>query len=247
METVSKNEMAETIMGKRELPANAIIFDQPCELGYHCPVCEYNHTFNGNYDERLEWSEYNGFIWCRVCNFDFPSYLCIPDKKQAVETYLLTVHQAQVMAGYLYKVGQFHERFNHPNLESPKIPDQSRCNLRVSLLEEELKELKTAIQKGDIVEVADALCDLQYVLSGAVLEFGLGSKFNDLFNEVHRSNMSKICTSKEEAEKTVEHYKAQGVESYIRGRDNVYLVYRKSDNKTLKSINYSPANLKNLL
>jgi predicted HAD superfamily Cof-like phosphohydrolase len=42
------------------------------------------------------------------------------------------------------------------------------------------------------VEIADALCDLQYVLSGAILEFGFGGKFKSLFEEVHRSNMSKV-------------------------------------------------------
>ena len=54
--------------------------------------------------------------------------------------------------------------------------------LRVNLLREELKELEAAIADNDLVEVADALADLQYVLSGAVLEFGLGAKFRTLFD-----------------------------------------------------------------
>jgi len=77
----SKNELAEKIVGKRDIPANTIIFDQPCELGYHCPICEYpilNGGLNAQYDERLEWSEYNGFIWCSVCNKDYPACFCIP-------------------------------------------------------------------------------------------------------------------------------------------------------------------------
>ena len=72
----SKNERAEKIAGKRKLDG-AIPFDQPCELGYHCPVCEYELVSDGNFDERLGWSEYNGFLWCAVCNVDYPSCLCL--------------------------------------------------------------------------------------------------------------------------------------------------------------------------
>ena len=74
----------------------------------------------------------------------------------------------------LNQVAEFHRTFHAPVLETPRIPSEARCNLRVSLLTEELDELREAIIDGDIVAVADALCDLQYVLSGAVLEFGLG-------------------------------------------------------------------------
>lgn len=49
----------------------------------------------------------------------------------------------------------------------------------------------------------------QYVLAGAIHEFGLGSRFAELHNEVHRSNMSKACTTREEAERTVAHYAAK--------------------------------------
>jgi uncharacterized protein YbaR (Trm112 family) len=77
---VSKNKRAQEIVGLRDIPPNAIPIDQPCELGYHCPVCKYKH-FRGthmDWDERLEWSEYEGFLWCSVCNKDYPSCLCIP-------------------------------------------------------------------------------------------------------------------------------------------------------------------------
>ena len=106
----------------------------------------------------------------------------------------------------LNQVAQFHKTFGHPILESPTIPSKERTDLRVSLIAEELKELQEAIEAGDLVEVADALCDIQYVLSGAVLEFGLGEKFATLFDEVQRSNMSKACKTEEEAQATVKHY-----------------------------------------
>lgn len=90
----STNELAEQIVGKR--PATSgIILDIPGELGYHCPVCKYKSTFKGNYDERLQWSEYNGFIWCSVCDKDFPSALCQPNIDKAIETYLSCVMDAK--------------------------------------------------------------------------------------------------------------------------------------------------------
>ncbi|RED97953.1 pyrophosphohydrolase domain-containing protein [Marinoscillum furvescens] len=148
----------------------------------------------------------------------------------------------------LNQVAEFHKTFKHPIEPSPVIPAKERCELRVSLIAEELKELQEAITNNDLVEVADALCDIQYVLSGAVLEFGLGEKFVELFNEVQRSNMSKACVSKEEAEKTVAHYREhKNTEAYIVEEDGKFLVYRKGDNKTLKSINYSPANLESII
>ncbi|NMM50445.1 pyrophosphohydrolase domain-containing protein [Marinigracilibium pacificum] len=148
----------------------------------------------------------------------------------------------------LNQVAEFHKTFQHPIEENPVIPAESRCDLRVALLAEELKELQEAIKDKDIVEIADALCDIQYVLSGAVLEFGLGEKFKALFDEVQRSNMSKACETEEEAQKTVDYYKEKKNEDcYFKKVDGKYLVFRKSDNKTIKSINYSPADLKSIL
>ena len=148
----------------------------------------------------------------------------------------------------LNQVADFHRTFQHPILNTPTIPDEKRCKLRVELISEELKELEEAIKDNDLVEVADALCDIQYVLSGAILEFGMGEKFKTLFDEVQRSNMSKACKTMDEAEATVKHYKEnKDTDSYIKEVDGLYLVYRTEDNKTLKSINYSPADLKGIL
>lgn len=148
----------------------------------------------------------------------------------------------------LEMVAKFHRTFNHPVLDKPAIPDPRRCQLRVDLIAEELKELEEAIRERDIVGVADALCDIQYVLSGAVLEFGLAEKFDSLFSEVQRSNMSKACKSEEEAVRTVEYFRqTKGEECYYRQEGNLWLVYRSSDNKTIKSVGYSPADLESIL
>lgn len=147
----------------------------------------------------------------------------------------------------LSAVAEFHKTFQHPILENPEIPNEKRCELRISLLAEELNELKEAVKDKDLIEIADALCDIQYVLSGAVLEFGLQDKFKELFDEVQRSNMSKACKSLEEAKRTQAHYLKQGVESHIEKIDGNFLVFRIPDNKTLKSVDYSPADLKSIL
>lgn len=148
----------------------------------------------------------------------------------------------------LEMVAEFHRTFKHPILNAPAIPDENRCKLRVALIAEELKELEVAILEKDIVGVADALADIQYVLSGAILEFGLGDKFKALFEEVQRSNMSKACNTEEEAIRTVNHYKEKdGTECYYKQADGKWLVYRTSDNKTIKSIGYSPADLEKVL
>lgn len=145
-------------------------------------------------------------------------------------------------------VADFHRIFKHPILTNPTIPDENRCRLRLALLTEELKELEVAIINKDITEVADAFCDLQYVLSGAILEFGLGDKFKMLFEEVQRSNMSKACSTESEAIKTVQFYLAKdGTECYYKEVEGKWLIYRKNDNKTIKSINYSPADLDKIL
>jgi len=145
-------------------------------------------------------------------------------------------------------VAQFHNTFKHPILTTPAIPEEKRCKLRVALIAEELKEFEVAILENDIVAVADALCDIQYVLSGAILEFGLGEKFKSLFEEVQRSNMSKACSSEAEALETIEFYRQKdGTDCYYREEAGKWLIYRTSDNKTLKSIKYSPADLDSIL
>jgi predicted HAD superfamily Cof-like phosphohydrolase len=148
----------------------------------------------------------------------------------------------------LNMVAEFHRTFKHPILPQPAIPSEDRCRLRVALLEEELKELQVAILEKDLTGIADALCDIQYVLSGAILEFGLGEHFDTLFREVQRSNMSKACNSEKEAMDTVAYYREKdGTECYYRQEGDRWLVYRSSDNKTIKSIAYSPADLEAIL
>lgn len=96
------------------------------------------------------------------------------------------------MNDHLKNVKSFHEVFEVNIEDNPKIPDGDRVILRADLLQEELSEFIEACEKRDLVKVADALVDLEYILCGTVLEFGLADIFDKLFKEVHRSNMTKL-------------------------------------------------------
>lgn len=163
--------------------------------------------------------------------------------------FLQKMIEPPVTVDYLSMVSKFHRLFQHPVLDTPQIPPKNRCDLRRNLIREEFKELEVAIEVGDIIAVADALCDLQYVLSGTVLEFGLKEKFPLMFDEVQRSNMSKACNTEQEAKETIEEYRLMGEVWWMHyeEKDGKFLVYRTEDRKTLKSINYSPANLKQFI
>jgi hypothetical protein len=92
-EGFSKNAEAERLFGLRRTDCTA--FDQPSELDYHCPVCQYPQISDENYDGRLHWSEYESFIWCSVCNVDYPSCLCLPREPQrATGIFLSSVREA---------------------------------------------------------------------------------------------------------------------------------------------------------
>ncbi len=116
-------------------------------------------------------------------------------------------------------VGDFMEAFGQLVLDEPQLPGENIEDLRVDLIAEELQELKEALNNRDIVEVADALTDLLYVIYGAGHSFGID--LNDCFDEVHRSNMSKLGED---------------------GRP----IYR-HDGKVLKGPNYFPPDLESIL
>lgn len=152
------------------------------------------------------------------------------------------------MNDFLEKVKCFHEMFNAPVLETPQIPSKERCDLRVTLIQEELDEMKEAIENGDVIEIADSLGDLMVVLCGSILEFGMGDKFNEIFENIHNSNMSKACNSQQEALATLSHYKQKdGTEGRYEEVNGKYIVYRSVDNKVLKSVGYSPASLEDII
>ena len=120
----------------------------------------------------------------------------------------------------------------------------------MSLISEEVKELEKAVHDHDMVETIDALADILYVVYGMGARIGID--LDEAFDIVHESNMSKLCSTEEEAKQTVAFYEQQFKDnrsSYdsptIRKSDDgrKFVVYNKSTGKVLKSIKYTPANL----
>ena len=87
-------------------------------------------------------------------------------------------------------VGDFMEAFGQEVQLEPTWPDFNTRELRLELIQEELEELSDAVADRDMIQIADALTDLLYVVYGAGHTFGLD--LDECFQEVHRSNMSKL-------------------------------------------------------
>lgn len=96
------------------------------------------------------------------------------------------------MKKQLDAVKKFHESFEVPFGESPKLIYKDRGILRYNLMSEENDEYLEAMLNGDKVEIADALGDMLYILCGTILEHGMQDKIEEVFNEIQRSNMSKL-------------------------------------------------------
>lgn len=88
------------------------------------------------------------------------------------------------------KVKEFHETYGAYISEESKLPDPSIRELRKSLLQEEFDEYMKAEEDNDLVEIADALGDMMYIIYGTAISYGI--PLDDIFNEIHASNMSKL-------------------------------------------------------
>lgn len=106
-----------------------------------------------------------------------------------------TTTDALTLAEATAHVREFHDAFGIPNAAEPiaAIGDRDAL-LRYKLIREENEEYLEAALKGDLVEVADALGDILYILCGTMLKHGLQDKLDAVFREIQRSNMSKLGT-----------------------------------------------------
>lgn len=89
-------------------------------------------------------------------------------------------------------VAEFHDIFKIGNADEVKLIDEKDYTLRYNLIKEENEEYLDACKNGDIVEIADALGDQLYILFGTILKHGLQHKIEEVYDEIHRSNMSKL-------------------------------------------------------
>lgn len=116
-------------------------------------------------------------------------------------------------------VEEFHRIYGLPVRQEPQIPDKNEIQLRRDLLSEEYWEYDDAAHKNDIVGIADALADMIYIIHGTALVYGI--PLDAVFDEVHRSNMSKLDE--------------EGKPLY------------REDGKVLKGSLYSPPNIQEIL
>lgn len=153
---------------------------------------------------------------------------------------------SQSKVPFVSEVEDFNSLMGKPNNYEPTIPDKKNWMFVYDFIREELEEYKEACEKGDIVEVLDALCDITYVsLGNGAMLHGLKDKILPAYAEVQASNMSKACSTEDEAKKTVEiRSKEQGEDCHYEKVDDKYVVYRSRDKKVMKSINYFKPDLK---
>lgn len=151
------------------------------------------------------------------------------------------------------KVTEFNKAFDVERVDTftDKVYDnQKLIQLRMGLIREEMKELEEAVSNKDRKETIDALTDILYVV------YGMGDCLNiDLdksFDIVHRSNMSKICETEEQAVETVLKYKNDPnspykTPSYRKLNETQWLVYNNDNGKVLKNKDYQKADFSEML
>ena len=147
---------------------------------------------------------------------------------------------------FVNEVEKFNFTMGKPNNYEPTIPEKKEWQFVYDFILEELEEYKEACEKGDIVEILDALCDIAYVsLGNGTMLHGLKDKIWPAYQEVQASNMSKACSSEEEAQATVERRsKEQNEPCHYEKVDKYYIVYRTRDRKVMKNVNYFRPDLK---
>jgi len=141
---------------------------------------------------------------------------------------------------FVDEVQEFNDTFGKPNNYEPTIGNKKEWMFVYDFIQEELAEYKEACEKGDIIGILDALCDITYVsLGNGTMLHGLKGKIWNAYQEVQASNMSKTCATVEEADETV--FKRALEKNHPCHWEKVedrYVVYRSSDKKVMKSINY---------
>jgi hypothetical protein len=131
------------------------------------------------------------------------------------------------------------------NRTTPTI-DPKDADFVINFIQEELDELKQAVEENNIVGVFDAILDITYVcLGNGALVFGLKDKMLDGYAEVQASNLSKACKTEQEAKETVKvREQEQGEGCHYEKVGDYWIVYRTRDRKVMKNINYFKPDLK---
>jgi hypothetical protein len=155
------------------------------------------------------------------------------------------LHLKENYVPFVSEVEEFNAVMGKPNNYNPVIPDEKEWMFVYNFILEELEEYKHACETGNIVEVLDALCDITYVsLGNGAMLHGLKDKVWPAYQEVQASNLSKACSSEEDAQETVRvRSEEQGEPCHYEKVDKYYIVYRTRDRKVMKNIKYFRPNL----
>jgi hypothetical protein len=150
---------------------------------------------------------------------------------------------------FISEVEEFNAVMGKPNNYNPVIPDEKEWMFVYNFILEELEEYKHACETGNIVEVLDALCDITYVsLGNGAMLHGLKDKVWPAYQEVQASNLSKACSSEEDAQETVRvRSEEQGELCHYEKVGKYYIVYRTRDRKVMKNIKYFRPDLSKFL
>ena len=150
---------------------------------------------------------------------------------------------------FVSEVEEFNATMGKPNNYEPTIPEKKEWQFVYDFILEELEEYKEACETGNITEVLDALCDIAYVsLGNGTMLHGLKDQIWPAYQEVQASNMSKACSSEEEAQETVKVRSQEQKEAcHYEKVGEYYIVYRTRDKKVMKNINYFRPDLKQFL
>lgn len=143
------------------------------------------------------------------------------------------------------KIERWAQTFSLPILEKPTLLPELENDLAIKLIEEELEEVKHALRNKDIIEMVDGLGDLFWVVVRAMQSAGVD--VDKTIDAIYDSNMSKLATSKEEAEASVKRYEEMGIKTdFKKVGKKYYKIFRLMDNKVLKSINFAVPNFDKL-
>jgi predicted HAD superfamily Cof-like phosphohydrolase len=156
------------------------------------------------------------------------------------------IRELKTSVPFIDEVEEFNAVMGKPNAYEPNIPERKEWEFVYNFILEELEEYREACERGDIVEVLDALCDITYVsLGNGAMLHGLKDKVWPAYQEVQASNMSKACKTEEDAKATViQRANEQGEDCHYEKIGEYYIVYRTRDRKVMKNVNYFRPNLK---
>lgn len=113
----------------------------------------------------------------------------------------------------LLQVLEFHKKFKVGIGEKPRLIDSETSLNRYKFMREEVEEYLEGVGKNDLPNIAKELCDILYTTYGTIIEHGLQDKIEEIFDEVHRSNMSKDYSSGKM--KKGERYKEANIEHFF--------------------------------